>query len=441
MIDRYSRRWASSAGARVEVVDYARRSEPPEADVWIVEPAEMPRWANAGRLLTVPHEYTAPAEKYDWGNVLPLYRDKLCVWNRNVCALPILGEGFLCFYRDDLFQEPARQNAFRAKYHRELIPPATWTELADIAEFFHDEKQIAGLAPLPTDDEQLDREFFSVVAPFERAAISKDAARPSPEEMFSFHYDLANGDPLIATPAFVHGLTLLKRLQQYRAIGSGEPAEAFRQGKCALCLADASWIGHCQEADSPVRSRFAVCSVPGSDRVFDFAGSTARQAAETNRIPYLGGAGLLGVVPHGSAHPEAAFALLAAISGPDTSAEAVMEPAWGGDVFRQSQFSNRRSWDAFELTAARTNSLIDSLHRTLETSAINPVIRLRTPEQSSHLQALMQQVRAALTDAKLDPAQALGTAARRWQELDAKTSVSDRLRLYRLSLGLRAEGD
>jgi hypothetical protein len=51
----------------------------------------------------------------------------------------------------------------------------------------------------------------------------------------------------------------------------------------------------------------------------------------------------------------------------------------------------------------------------------------------------MQQVRAALTDPKIDPAQALATAARRWHELDAKTSVSDRLRLYRLSLGLRGE--
>jgi multiple sugar transport system substrate-binding protein len=439
MIDRYSRRWASSVGARVEVVDYARGSEPPEADVWIVQPAEMPRWANAGRLLPVPDEYTAPAAKYDWGDVLPVYRDKLCVWNRAICALPILGEGLLCFYRDDLFQEPARQNAFRAKYHRELTAPATWAEFADIAEFFHGDKQIAGLAPLPADDEQLDREFFSVVAPFERPAISKDAARPSFEDMFSFHYDLGNGDPLIATFAFVHGLTLLKRLQPTRAAGTGAPAECFRRGKCALCLADASWIGRFQEADAPVRNRYGICAVPGSDRVFDFASSTSRQAAETNRIPYLGGAGLLGVVPQGSTHPEAAFSLLGAISGPDTSAEAVMEPAWGGDVFRQSQFTNRGAWDTFDLTPARTNSLIDSLHRTLEPSAINPVIRLRTPDQGSHLQALMQPVRAALTDPKIAPAQALATTARRWHELDAKTSVSDRLRLYRLSLGLRGE--
>ncbi len=42
---------------------------------------------------------------------------------------------FLC-YRKDLLSDPANQRNFKARYHRELKPPATWQEYTQIAEFF-----------------------------------------------------------------------------------------------------------------------------------------------------------------------------------------------------------------------------------------------------------------------------------------------------------------
>jgi len=42
---------------------------------------------------------------------------------------------FLC-YRKDLLNDPANQRSFKARYHRDLKPPATWQEYTQLAEFF-----------------------------------------------------------------------------------------------------------------------------------------------------------------------------------------------------------------------------------------------------------------------------------------------------------------
>jgi multiple sugar transport system substrate-binding protein len=47
---------------------------------------------------------------------------------------------FLC-YRKDLLDNPANQRSFKARYHRELKPPATWQEYSQLAEFFNRPKE------------------------------------------------------------------------------------------------------------------------------------------------------------------------------------------------------------------------------------------------------------------------------------------------------------
>ena len=42
---------------------------------------------------------------------------------------------FLC-YRKDLLNDPSNQRSFKARYHRDLKPPATWQEYTQVAEFF-----------------------------------------------------------------------------------------------------------------------------------------------------------------------------------------------------------------------------------------------------------------------------------------------------------------
>jgi multiple sugar transport system substrate-binding protein len=445
VVARYGQAWAVGAGATVEVVGYDPSSGPeagPAAEVWVLPPASMPKWANAGKLHPVPQEYTSGNSDYAWSNILPVYRNKLLVWDRKINALPLLGEALLCFYRDDVFQDPRHREEFNQRYGRHLAAPSTWQEFADIAEYFHGEarpgigRPCPSLPPLPDSDDGLDREFFSVFVPFVRRAAREDDPKPSwAAEALSFHYDLDTGEPRIGTAGFSRALQLLQRLQAFRAPGSiPDPPIRFRDGEAVLCLASPAWISRFQE-NPQLRGKFGLCRVPGSSQVFDYQTGKEIRVAGGNHVPYLGAGGWLAVVPRSSPQPAAAFALIASMSDPKTSRDIVIEPAWGGGVFRRDHLVHA-GWEAFGLDRRQTEILVDSLRETVAHPQVNnPVLRLRTPDEREHQQVLMAEIRAALLHGK-DANQALADAVRRWQELDQSKDPKLRKAEYRLSLSL-----
>jgi multiple sugar transport system substrate-binding protein len=68
----------------------------------------------------------------------------------NYWALPAMGDALGWTYRKDWFAKPELQQAFKAKYNRDLAPPKTWDELKQVAEFFQgrevDGKKVYGAA-------------------------------------------------------------------------------------------------------------------------------------------------------------------------------------------------------------------------------------------------------------------------------------------------------
>ncbi len=441
VIERYGARWASQRGIRLEVARYDPTIGPQDtvgADIWVLATPQVPRWAAAGALLSVPDSYTARAGSYAWENMLPIYREKLLLWDAKVHAFPLLGDELLCFYRADLLGEASHRQAYRAQRGRDLVPPATWEEFADIAEFFSQQSQSPSLPPLPEGDEDLDRLFYAVAVPFaHRAVRDGDPNPPSDVETFSCHYDCETGAIRIATPGFVHALNVLKRLQAYRPPQPmREPPQTFCDGQAVLCLASPTWIGRFQSSPA-IAGKFGLCRVPGSGKVFDYHKGVEQALPGGNHVPYVGSAGWLGVVPRGAAHPEEAFALLADLSSPKTSRDTVVEPAWGGGVFRREQLQNREGWQAFGLNRHLTETLVETVSQTVANPhIINPVVRLRIPDERAHQQAVVAEVRAALIGNK-EPGAALAAAAERWRQLDEHKELKVRLTEYRLSIGLR----
>jgi ABC-type glycerol-3-phosphate transport system substrate-binding protein len=265
-------------------------------------------------------------------------------------------------------------------------------------------------------------------------ATDEDRGKDHQDEVFSFHYDLQSGAPRIDQPGFVYALTLLQRLQPYRPAGtSATPAEAFRDGRAVLCLTDASWLPVFQQKPD-LRDKFGICRMPGGGCYFDYRTGT-RHPAASNRVPYLGSSGWLALVPGTAPHAEAAFALLADLSGPERSAQVSLEPRWGGGPLRDDQL-NRERWDAFDLDGTRTAALKETLQQTLlHRQMKNPVLCLRIPDQAAHRAALVKEVRAALAG-QATPEQALKAAARRWSDLDRARGMEAHRADYRISLGL-----
>jgi multiple sugar transport system substrate-binding protein len=439
IVRQYGGRWASKAGKLLQVTQYDPEAGPAaagEADVWVLPTARMPRWAADDALLPVPDRYQDKTEAYAWTALLPLYRQRLLLWGQKAYALPLLGDAWVCYWREDLFRQHGA--AFQQKHGRELAPPATWQEYAEIAAFFH-ELGKPSLPPLPQDGDGLDHEFYAVAAPFARRAVREDEKVPATDELFSFHFDLESGRPRVNTPGFVAALQLLQRLQACRPKApSAEPAAAFEKGDAALCLASPAWAARFQRGT--VAGKFGVARLPGSRQVFAYDGSALPTAAEGNHVPYLGAGGWLGAVPRSAPDAEAAFALLAYLSGPGPSLEIVAEPAWGGGVFRREQF-NKAGWQAFGLDTRRQNALVEALQQTLvHPGVINPVVRLRVPDERAYQQALLRHVREAL-DKGVAADAALGAASADWAKITEKRGVKKLRNDYRLSVGRQALPD
>ena len=51
-------------------------------------------------------------------------------------GMPVWTNSEILFYRTDLFEDPKEQADFQAKYGYELVPPTTWEQYRDVAEFF-----------------------------------------------------------------------------------------------------------------------------------------------------------------------------------------------------------------------------------------------------------------------------------------------------------------
>src|SRR5438874_8320495 len=67
LLNRYARSWERQVGARHEVVSRPDSGNLPtvaDSSIWIVRPAEMPRWAAAGQLAPLPAQYRATGDEY-----------------------------------------------------------------------------------------------------------------------------------------------------------------------------------------------------------------------------------------------------------------------------------------------------------------------------------------------------------------------------------------
>jgi multiple sugar transport system substrate-binding protein len=442
-VARHSRAWAARNGAHVETVPYGPQADPaPATDAWIIEAADLPRWANAGRLCPLPDSYQSlsPSNSYEWGDVLPLYRSLLLQYAGKIYGVPLRGDTLLCFYRNDLLRDPKEQLAFKDKYGRALGPPATWDEFAEVAEFFDgrrtDRTGVAqrGLTPLPAESAALAREFYAIAAPHVVRTVGEGSRKqPFAEDALTFQFDYATGQPNINAPGFGQALRLLQRLQACRAAGVvSDPAEVFNTGGAVLCIAGPAWLARCSAPESPVRDKFNVCQLPGSHRIPH--GKQAEElGAQVNYAPYVDG-GSLGVVPTSSAHADAAFELLAELSNPTTSREIVGDPVWGGGPTRRSHFSRAEDWYAFGLGTEATGALRETVRRTVDPLPINPALRLRLPDQRELQAILVEEIRSVL-DRGGDPQPALDAVAKRWRERDARRAPGSRREEYHRSLG------
>jgi multiple sugar transport system substrate-binding protein len=82
-----------------------------------------------------------------WHDIPDNLRKFYCEYDGKIWGVPCEADAIGFAYRKDLFNNPAEQQAFKAKYHYDLAAPTSWDHFRDIAQFFtRPEQKLYGAA-------------------------------------------------------------------------------------------------------------------------------------------------------------------------------------------------------------------------------------------------------------------------------------------------------
>lgn len=451
ILERHGTQWERLSGARIQ-----RVAADSAVDVVLFRPWEFGRVVP--ELATIDVSALRSTETYEYSLLLRQQVENTLGWGGRIFALPVVGESLVMVFRSDLLSDPkhlehlpARMRARSSRLGRP-VGPATWQEFAAVAEYFARQSDWnpgdraavprPSLPPLPADDDELDREFHALAASFVRPMTNSERAASLSERMrttffFNYLFDADTGEPTIEMPGFVAAVQTMQRLQAVRASTTQEkPIEAFRRGQAVLALAALSDVQSLQATDSPVRGRFGVARIPGSEEYFDPDARKLKPAPEVegNVVPYLAHGGWLGGIRKDSDQANLALDFLAFLTSPRVSLEIVAEPRWGAGPTRGSHLDSRSVWYNYDLDSGSTNQLIESLDATYRGSTLNPVYRLRVKDEDPLKRVFCQELRKVLADGS-DAREALQRIRTAWEAV-----ITDReafRKEYRESVGLK----
>ncbi|MEX2114033.1 MAG: extracellular solute-binding protein [Pirellulales bacterium] len=431
-ISQVSGEWKARSGATISIAEttsaelVANEALPADVDAVIYPSALLGTLARRGWLTPLPEDYAGNRE-LAWSDTFELLQIAETRWQQSPLAVPLGSPVLSCYYRTDLFE----------KFHRR--PPSTWKEYRELAEFFSRRENLGDAAPAT------DAEWFGCVEPLSegwggRPELARAAADIKHRDHYSTFFQIDTMQPLIDGTGYVRAL---EELAADAKLGPANPRtadldavrNAFLQGQTALAIA---WPGH-QRATKPMSSMPATgfCELPGSADVFNIADMSwePRTPEEGVHVTLLGLSGRLASVCEPSAHANQAVQLLAWLSGKN----------WGGDIgavssaspattlYRRSQMRLTQPWvDAgTDAEAARTygEAVRDALNRPTY------LLALRIPGHDRYLAALDAAVSEVL-GGESTAADALTTAAARWNEITDELGRDAQRQAYHQSLGL-----
>lgn len=275
----------------------------------------------------------------------------------HVFGLPYHGGPELLLYRSDLFEDPEESAAFAARYGRELAPPQTWPEFAEVAEFFsRPDRELYGcvLAALPDGHNNV---YDFLIQLWSRGG-----------ELFEDGRAAFAGERGVAALQYLHDLIRVRRLTQpdpraYDSVGSGE---LYASGRAAMMW---NWAGFSVVAERP------GSAIRGKNRL----GRIPRGAEPEGRHVSLSTYWVM-TMPISGRAPELAWEFLRSTASPDGDLTTALS---GGIGCRLS------TWRDPRVTAEYAcYSLFEELHAGVRTMPALPVYPLINEVLSSRIDSV-----------------------------------------------------
>ena len=190
----------------------------------------------------------------DWPDGWPSSLVRPLTFGERLSSLPWHDGPECLVYRTDLFNDPKHQAEFRARFHRNLAPPATWDEFAEIAPFFTNR------------DENV---YGTVFAAF---PDGHNTVYDFALQLWSHGGDLADaaGYPQLASRQAVAALDFYRNLVRDPSachpsspqLDSTQSGDLFMKGEVAMM---ANWFGFATRSSapgSPLHGKVAIAPIP-----------------------------------------------------------------------------------------------------------------------------------------------------------------------------------
>jgi ABC-type glycerol-3-phosphate transport system substrate-binding protein len=396
----------------------------------------------------------------DWINRPELHKSDLfdpgglakCKWGEQTFAVPFGSPVFVVMYRRDLFE----------RYH--LQPPRDWAEYERVIEMLREHiKDPPGFEA--ADIEPLAAGWAG------RALLARAAAYAKHRDYYATLFDKETMVPLIDAPPFVRALDELVAATNDNssvslAVTPADARDAVLTGRAAMAItwptaakeSSANRDGKSGRQSKSDQLSIGFAELPGASQCYnpkskswervqasedeastrkedgksgDGSARTGPSLARQN-VPLLSISGRVGSIITESQSPEFAFRLLCWLSGDQWSSQiSAASPAT--TLFRRSHLDKPGRWVEPQIApdAAKQYAEIVATSLSRPRWIACPTI----PGAAEYLAALDDAVREAV-QGKKSAAEALSTAAKRWQETTAKLGVDPQRAAYVRSLGL-----
>jgi len=382
-----------------------------------------------------------------WEDVVPTVRNKILSWGGKVYATPYDGDCHLFYWRKDALEVPEYQDKFKDQYgYRYNIPPKTWEEVLDIAEFFNgwdwdkDGKPDYGIAFCFRRGSQTPWYFVDIAAQY--TVMPPEVPGKIDRYRGIFYFDPETMEALCDTPGWIEGFRLFREMLKRAPPGAinwavGELREGFCSASpsCAMAVdwADIGVIS-VDPTISKVKDKLGFSRLPGAPRYYDR--EKGRWVEKFNQVSILNFGGWIGTISKWSKNPEAAYNFLCFLASPEIDIHDVCEGArkTGRNPYRFSHFTNIDAWVAYggwsRESAEAYLKAIKSIH-----DDPNALTDIRIPGQPEYWDALDIAISEVLTDMK-KPEEAAKDLKRKWEEITDKRGRDQQKKLYREMLGL-----
>jgi multiple sugar transport system substrate-binding protein len=398
------------------------------------------------------NDFLAPLDQYiqqdedlNWEGVLETYRG-LTQQGGNTYAIPIDADNHLFYYRKDALENEEYQQQFADEYGYEMpVPPKTWSQVRDIAEFFDewdwdgDGQEEYGVVEAMRSGGQAYWTYFSRTTGY--AAV--------PGKPGGLFFNPNNMEPLIDNPAHVESLKDWIEIKEYGVPGilnmdSGEIRQVFVAGEAAMVIdwGDIGVLAATGE-QSKVAGKVGYSILPGAERAWDYENEEWLQVSENpdmfvgdeyNRAPYLAFGGWFGAIDANSDVIPAAYDFLSYLANPEHSYTLVTTDETGCNPFRERHFEQMSRWRG--LGFEDPEPYLEAVRNTITHPNVQPDLQI--PEANRYFEAIEAQLLQALAGSK-SPEEALSDAADEWETITEDVGRESQLQAYRASLGLSTE--